>query len=846
MSRADGVVGTALFVAALLLGTWYVPQVVAAGGKPKFYQEQFGPAVMVACGHGYVNPEKGLDAELDALLALNRDDFRCSPELAGIARLPLTSMQRAYRYLITAVGWTWRLQGHVAWSAVAPLNGLFYAATVLLLFVVFRQGMGILIAGTLAVVLALSPLHVSYLVHLRDYSKVPFVLGLVVLAARMVRSPLAFRRALLLAAGAGLLNGFAMGFRNDLLVAVPAFVALLLVFLPHDGFARGWRNLALAGTYAAAFVIALSPMLSIYRTGGGNSTQHLIMLGLGEPFNQELGLDSGGAYEWGYGYRDEFAHAMISANATRRLGATTMLVQYGPEYDRSGSDYLQQVAENFPADMLTRAYASAIRVIELPYNQRLTQEHLEYLRLPRQVFVVRDRFQRALAPLWLPIVAAALFALTVMSVRIGLFVMALTFYLSAYPALQFGERHYFHLEFVGWWLLGFVVALSSGFIRAAVGGSAEEWLDAKRPVEGWTRPIVRAAILWAVIAVVLLTPLYVLRRFQQEHLRALFEQYLAAPVEPGALNPVAQGNGYVRFEAPMSRDVMHSAVASDAVRPELFLAEFGGSSCDSVKLDAVFRYASALPQNDFSRSLTVQPPLSKKPIRVLFPAYYHRLSADTSNSAVMDYAFIGVDVPASAQACLTRFARVSDTSRLPLLLELRLPPRWESADLFETIDGIESRTNPEQTPPVYTFPADLEVGQELLKLPIEPLDATKILHRSPTLDTNNPQWTAKGVGGVGGKGPFLYLFEMQPAPLEEGRLAIVEGFIKKGGISFGLVSGVEWIAQVGVTRPGEFIVLVRVPVTGMHRLILANNLHGPSLENDVTIRRVGWLPKDHP
>ena len=125
MSRADGVVGTALFVAALLLGTWYGPQVVAAGGKPKFYQEQFGPAVMVACGHGYVNPEKGLDAELDALLALNRDDFRCSPELAGIARLPLTSMQRAYRYLITAVGWTWRLQGHVAWSAVAPLNGLF-------------------------------------------------------------------------------------------------------------------------------------------------------------------------------------------------------------------------------------------------------------------------------------------------------------------------------------------------------------------------------------------------------------------------------------------------------------------------------------------------------------------------------------------------------------------------------------------------------------------------------------------------------------------------------------------------------------------------------------------------
>ena len=33
MSRADRVVGAALFVAALLLGTWYVPQVVAAGAN---------------------------------------------------------------------------------------------------------------------------------------------------------------------------------------------------------------------------------------------------------------------------------------------------------------------------------------------------------------------------------------------------------------------------------------------------------------------------------------------------------------------------------------------------------------------------------------------------------------------------------------------------------------------------------------------------------------------------------------------------------------------------------------------------------------------------------------------
>ena len=64
-----------------------------------------------------------------------------------------------------------------------------------------------------------------------------------------------------------------------------------------------------------------------------------------------------------------------------------MLVQYGPDYDRSGSDYLQQVVENFPADMLTRAYASAIRVIELPYHQKLMLPQKEFLHIPHWLLV---------------------------------------------------------------------------------------------------------------------------------------------------------------------------------------------------------------------------------------------------------------------------------------------------------------------------------------------------------------------------------------------------------------------------------------------------------------------------
>ncbi len=421
MSRADRIIGTALFVAAFGLGTWYVPQVIAAGGQPHFYQEEFGPAVMVACGHGYVNPRPTPD--LDAFLAVQSDAINCSSSLAAVSRSPLTAMQRAYRYLITTVGWTWRLQGRVAWSALAPLYGLFLASTIVLLFAIFRQGMGELVAGALAVVLALSPLHVSYLAHLRDYSKAPFVLALVLVAARLIRGPTDLspcgsargwsrspeRR------GDGLPQRFARGSSGIRGIAARFPESRpVSARLAKPGLGCGVS----CGASASPLVRCGRSIEPVAETRASTWS----LLGLGEPFNQELGI-AGNMYEWGYGYDDELAHAIISSNATRRLGATTFLPLYGPEYDRSGSDYLSQVVKNFPADMLTRAYASALRVVELPYNRKLLLPP-EYIQIYRPAQVLRLRFQRALAPVWLLFVAAALFMLTVWNIRIGFFVTA--------------------------------------------------------------------------------------------------------------------------------------------------------------------------------------------------------------------------------------------------------------------------------------------------------------------------------------------------------------------------------------------------------------------------------------
>ena len=838
--RADVAIAAGLCAVTLAIGTWYVPRVVAAGGRPRFYQESYGAAVMLACGHGYVNPDPAGDDELRQFLSVERDQIQCSENLGRIGRLPLAPMQTAYRYLMTAVAWTWRLQGQVAWSRLTPLYGLFYAATIVLAYALFRQGMGRVMAVVITCALAMSPLHLSYLPHLRDYSKAPFVLGLVLLAMKLVRPPLSFRRALTLAAAAGVLTGIGMGFRNDLLVAVPAFVGVLLLFVPGDQMARGWRNLAAAAVFLGAFALALSPMWSIYRTGGGNSSQHLIVLGLGEPFSEELGVDDGHLYTWGYGYRDELAHAVISAHATRRLGNRSFLTLYGPEYDRAGSDYLKQVATNFPADLLTRAYASAIRVLELPYNAKLFMPHDQFIQLPRTLVVARDRIVRQFAPAWPWAIGFCLLSASLYSARVGLFAVVLVLYLSGYPALQFQERHYFHLEFVGWWALGFSISLIWTGLASTVGGRFSEL----RPAIGWPRAIRHAAILWLIVGVMLLTPLLALRAYQQRHLRQLFQEYVTAPVESLSLTSTLQGDGRVSVESPAHAEAVKTAIEADAVHAELIVAEFGGAACDSLKLDAVFRYRSSEGRYDFTRTVQVQPPLSSTPTRLLVPVYFHKPLDHSPARAIMgraDYGLASVDLPAVAAGCMTSLARVRDISRLPVLFELQLPPKWEQATLYETIDGVESRINAEEVPAVYTFPSDLTVGRELLMRPLAMLQPGDIAKRSPTLDISSGVWRNTGVGGVGGKGPYLYLFETKQRQVRQGDIALIQGRIERGGVSFGLVGHGGWVAQASVTHSGEFTIVVRVPDDGEYSLVLANNLPAASWRNDVLIRRVGWV-----
>ncbi len=556
---------------------------------------------MVACGDGYVNPQPGIDPELDAFLAVQRDEITLlagpgdtSTTLAADARCsaPIATC-------ITTVGWTWWLQGSGGLVGARSLYGLFFASTVVLLFAVFRQGMGALLSRGL---LADCP---GGLATAHRLPRPPSRLfegavrpgaGVVCRPAWFAR-PLTFRHAALLAAGRrtaerrgdGLSQRSARG--RSGVCRVAARCSCITTVSPAAGGTRRWC----ACTWRVR--VALSPMLSIYRTGGGSSSQHLIVLGLGEPFNEELGLDDAGIYEVELRISRR-VRARADQRSTRRAGSVPPDARpvTASSTTAPAPTISQQVARNFPADMLTRGYASAIRVLELPYQPEVDAAAAASFSTCRtRIFVdPRPIPARAGAGVAADRRGDAVRALTVMSLRVGLFVMLLVLYLSAYPAIAVRRAALFPSRIHQ--LVG------AGFCRVAGRRIAvRRCMQRRRSSRGSTAfgharlaagvHATRSCCGWSGSSSCLAPLLRVAPVPTGTSARAVSSNTSLRRWMPARLHPVPQGNGYVRFAPPMSRRC-HARRAETATRCDrnCFCSEFGGPACDSLKLDAVFRY----------------------------------------------------------------------------------------------------------------------------------------------------------------------------------------------------------------------------------------------------------------
>lgn len=588
---------------------------------------------MLACGRGFSVATKR-PPELDDFLSQRVDTFDCGRLPVDVTVTSDGIYQYAWFYLMTTVGLAWQILG-VSWSGLSPLFGVFFGLVISVAYGLFRVALPPWVAALPAMALTASPLHLQNLPHLRDYAKAPFVLALILLLFWLVRTPLAPRTLLLLSAVYGALVGVGYGFRTDLLANIPPFVAVILLFLPR-GADRALRLRVAAMVLAAAtFVLASWPVTSFVSARGG-CQWHVILLGLDDEFTADLDVRPA-YYGWLSAYSDEYVHTAVNSFRYRTTGAEPV-AYCSAAYDAASGRYLRELFTTLPADVLTRAYASVFRVLDLPFYWWYTRDADEPTRRGPigNVLTYVAGTARVAVVVTIAVIAAH-------SLRLGLFGLLVVLYFGGYPSLQFSNRHYFHLEFFGWWAMAFLGWHALEVVRA-------RW---RRP-EAWPRGLaVRALVFATSVAVATALPLALTRIYQGQQVRGLVEKLLRAPrVEV----PMVTSDDPFQMTLAPGQEI---AAPDDPTGTAYLDLHIDLNSCpDGVSPRLVYDPASGL--YDFTgppRPSEQQPPAS----RVMLPVYRN---------------FVGVSFDQGAASCVTKVERLATVKGAALLPVLTLPPDW--------------------------------------------------------------------------------------------------------------------------------------------------------------------------
>jgi hypothetical protein len=632
----DGLIALLLFIGAATGGLSYWKHIVAAG-QPFYYQNYFEPAVMIGCGKGFVVARPQVPAMVPFLWR-QADHFSCDA-IAPDAPLGTEDMfqQGSWRYLMLAVGFTWRLFG-VSWSALGPLFAAFFGATIAAVYAVFRLGMTPALAVAGALVLRFSDLHLKYFPVLRDYTKAPFTLALIFLLGLLVTRRATRKGALSIAAAYGAVAGIGYGFRTDFIAYLPPLFVALFAFL-DGGTLRNMRlKLATGALCMATFIVAASPVLSSLDKSRSGCQWHVVLLGLAKQFAAPLGVETA-PYEVAREYLDEFAYTTVTSYAARVQPRIGHIEYCEAGYGRATRAYLWDVIKRFPADVIVRAYASVLRIVELPFAERPDRDDSADTPPARDARHVRG----------LALVAAAIVTATVRDRRVGIFLLFFLLYFGGLPSIQFDARHYFYLEFVTWWAAGFLVQAAVDQVRPAMG--TDRWrADA--------RSVARAALTLAVCFVLLAAMLWAARWYQQTAARSLLAAYLAAP----------RSELSVRASPDESELPVRASPHTDPETADFVVVDLNPSRCGE-HATVAFRYDERT-RRAYSRVFEVPRGDGSGLTHIFMPIYdgFRRLEFDDS-----------------ARGCIEGVYRVREPERFPLLLEVVLPPGWRRMPLYQRL-----------------------------------------------------------------------------------------------------------------------------------------------------------------
>lgn len=525
MSKRHQWVELALTLAIIAGAAGIGQRFLTATRAATMFDWELGPAVMVACGAGFAQPAETV--ALREFVSRARDSISCG-DVDGQHATPPLALARGERYSIHAAGLAlWA--GGLSWQTLDAYQGLLFGLTMGLAYGLLRfvAGPALAVAGVVALVWSD---QVFALTSFRDFGKAPAFFALwLVLAWLISRNADRASARLYAPAGlAGVLVGAGLGFRIDLLVFIPAVVAV--IFLAVPGMDR--RALAVKASAGLVFLVlslvAGAPIL--VSAAGGSNSSHVIALGLMREFTRNLGLEPP-AYDIGDSYRDSFGYSLITAHSGLHTDSAADLRYGSSEYDAAGTRLLGEIARTFPADVLVRALGAAAQAIRYPFDGASRGEYLRILPLSQSLWfeavgLARSAALKVFEGWALPVATLVFVAVALRSMRLAAVGVALVLYFCGYSMLQFSRRHSFHLDLVAIGLYVIGVRIAVEWVRAAINwppGAASS--HARRAITG----VGRVAGVALVVVIAATGLLWAARMYQQRQVVGALEQTLALP-----------------------------------------------------------------------------------------------------------------------------------------------------------------------------------------------------------------------------------------------------------------------------------------------------------------------------
>jgi hypothetical protein len=305
------------------------------------------------------------------------------------------------------------------------------------------------------------------------------------------------------------------------------------------------------------------------------------------------------------------------------------------------------VARLTPADFLVRAYASSLQMVQLPFRWRaapIPDVAVTYYR-------IRSAITSQLKEAGIFLVVAAVLLITASSIRLGLFAVVFLLYFAGYPAGQFHDRHFFHLEFITWWALGFLLQQLATAVAARV---------SRRPVAlPSPRAFRRASLVLGGCASALWIALVTARLYQTRSMAPLMQQYATADVERVDTEVV---DGLYRVPV-----VPHPT--TDPETADLIAVDINEWRCPPASKLAFVYDRSHL---GFGPEIPLHRDLAQLKTRVFVPVYA---------------TFQGVSVVGAPPGCLAGVYRAHHTERFTLMPQVTLRPGWEEQPLYQSLVG---------------------------------------------------------------------------------------------------------------------------------------------------------------